>query len=63
MVADADGGAKSGILDSKLLDAVTGTDYMTYWLWRCRDSQMDWSEHPLRQTNKGDLEYIIPTRE
>lgn len=32
-----------------------GVQYLNYWLWRCRNDQMDWSLHPLRHYNPLDL--------
>ena len=40
-----------------------GTDYMTYWLWRCRDNMENNSANPLTGKVRGELEYIIPTTE
>ena len=43
------------------------TDFFQYWLWRCRETQMDWSLHPIRQYDPnapvflGDL--LIQTQE
>ena len=31
---------------------LTGEQFLTYWLWRCRDDQNDWSPHPLGLENK-----------
>ena len=36
---------------------ITGTDYLEYWLWRCRREQMDLSVHPLRRYNQNAEEY------
>ena len=39
---------------------ITGEDYLKYWLWRCRDNQMDGSLHPLRKYDPAAHEYDAP---
>lgn len=34
-----------------------GRLYLTYWLWRCRNDQMDWSVHPLRGSDPRAPDY------
>ena len=38
-------------------DTTPGTQYMSYWLWRCRNDMSDWMEpHPIRGENKTILQ-------
>ena len=39
---------------------ITGTAYLQYWLWRCRDNQMDGSLHPLRKFDPAAHKYDAP---
>lgn len=38
-------------------DTTPGTQYMSYWMWRCRNDMSDWTEpHPIRGKNKTILQ-------
>lgn len=54
-LADANGGGTPS--PQACPKAITAEMMMDYWLWRCRSNQMDWSVHPLRKRNRGELEY------
>lgn len=44
-------GAQKPVTERRTEPNTLGAQYLTYWLWRCRENQMDWSVHPLRNYN------------
>lgn len=61
-------GGNMGGVERRALDhnQLTGEKFLTYWLWRCRSDQNDWSVHPLRQYDPKSETYdgsLIQTQE